>query len=719
MQRQIVVLLLMAAAFLLTACGSRPIYSNDAFVWTEDGVRQGEWTGRALSEYSIESDYPADGLSRSWKPKNNLTAYGTYRGTSVLETALYNMAVDELINNIEPNNTLRTGALWSGVWTRDISYSILLSLAQMTPEVSSNSLMHKVDRLGRIVQDSGTGGSWPCSCDRVVWAAAAWEVYLATGDRAWIEQIYPIIGRSLEVDFLTTFNPATGLFRGESSFLDWTGRSYPRWMQPADIFQSECLGTNALYYIVLEKMGLMARMLGRDDQRQKYETRASDLKTAINDHLWLEPNGYYAQFRYGRNSQLTSSRSETLGEALCILSGIASKERAGRIASSMPVSAFGPTIFWPQIEGEFDYHNNAVWPFVTAFWTRAAAKAGNEAAVLHAFASNVRAAALFATNQENFNATEGDPQKMSINSPNMLWSLAGFIGTVHGTLLGMQFREDGIAFEPFVPEALAGERSLKGFRYRGMTLDITVRGSGSRIRRFLLDEKVVAPIVSAALTGAHRVVVELDGAHHPSSVNICPYASSSQTPVAVIVDGALRWEAVVGAVEYVVYRNGKQIGATSECRYRIDAEGEYQVAAQNAADIVSFASEPVPHGMMVLNYPVEPLRRTAEPVGIRISVPDDGDYALDWHYANGNGDVALQNKCAVRSLFVDGKQVGVSVFPQRGIEEWSLWGWSNSQRVSLSKGSHEIALRFLPQNVNMNIEVNDCCVDRLRVTRIR
>lgn len=138
------------------------------------------------------------------------------------------MAADELLNNVEADSTFRTGALWAGVWTRDISYSIILSLSDLLPDISRISLMRKVDRLGRIVQDTGTGGSWPCSSDRVIWAVAAWKIYLATGDKDWLSQAYTTIKRSLEDDLAVTFDAETGLFRGESSCIDWRQQSYPR-----------------------------------------------------------------------------------------------------------------------------------------------------------------------------------------------------------------------------------------------------------------------------------------------------------------------------------------------------------------------------------------------------------------------------------------------------------------------------------------------------------
>ena len=146
-------------------------------------------------------------------------------------------------------------------------------------------------------------------------------------------------------------------------------------MQPADIYGSECLGTNALYYAVLKMMGKAAGILGYPNKAKQYAHSAGQLSEAINRHLWMEDKGYFAQFMYGRNYLLRSPRSETLGESLTILSGIADSRKSRRIISSMPISPFGPTIFWPQIEDMPNYHNNAVWPFVASFYAMAAASA--------------------------------------------------------------------------------------------------------------------------------------------------------------------------------------------------------------------------------------------------------------------------------------------------------------------------------------------------------
>ncbi len=72
------------------------------------------------------------------------------------------------------------------------------------------------------------------------------------------------------------------------------------------------------------------------DEALRYEDIARQIAAGINNHLWMEDRGYYGQYLYGRNSMILSPRSETLGEALCILFGIAPEERATRITASVP-----------------------------------------------------------------------------------------------------------------------------------------------------------------------------------------------------------------------------------------------------------------------------------------------------------------------------------------------------------------------------------------------
>ena len=125
-------------------------------------------------------------ISKEWNLKNDISAYPRLSTDNRLHEAIYNMGLDEMVNAVEPDTTLRTGKEWAGVWTRDVSYSILLSMAYLQPKASMISLRRKVDSLGRIIQDTGSGGAWPVSTDREIWCVAADGVYRGTGDREWL-----------------------------------------------------------------------------------------------------------------------------------------------------------------------------------------------------------------------------------------------------------------------------------------------------------------------------------------------------------------------------------------------------------------------------------------------------------------------------------------------------------------------------------------------------
>ena len=238
-----------------------PIYASPEFTLWRDRVQQGDYVANAESAEYLSSNYPDGGETRVSRNVQLPERYARITSDVPLLDTLFNLSLEELQGNTRPDGALNAGADWQGVWTRDVSYSILLSLAALSPEAARTSLLQKVHR-DRIVQDTGTGGSWPVSTDRLTWAFAAWEIYLTTGGRDWLEQAYRIIQNSVQDDELVVYNPVSGLFRGETSFLDWREQTYPRWMQPADICQSEALSTNVVYCRVYRILHSMARKLG-------------------------------------------------------------------------------------------------------------------------------------------------------------------------------------------------------------------------------------------------------------------------------------------------------------------------------------------------------------------------------------------------------------------------------------------------------------------------
>ncbi len=743
------------------------IVRTDAYRWQGDTIYQNEFKAWANSPYQIQSTYKGRPgyympVEQIWTRKNDLSSYPHLKGGNLLHQAIYNMGLDEMVNAVEPDTTLRTGKEWAGVWTRDVSYSIILSMAALQPEASMISLMKKVNPSGQIIQDTGSGGAWPISTDRMIWAIAAYECYKVTGDRQWLEKVYPIALRSIEKDD-KTIRSERGLVKGETSFIDWREQSYPRWMQTMDISQSEAMNTNVLYAAALKAVSDMANILGHKKVADEYAEKSTELAKKIDETFYMADKGYYGMYTYGRDNMIMNPRAETLGLALAILFDIAPAERQKEISQSNPTTPFGPAIFYPQIVDIPSYHNNALWPFVGSYWTLAQAKAGNEQGVVEGIGSIFRPAALFATNKENFNLDNGD-YYTELNSSNMLWSLAGNIALTQQVLFGIHFDKDGLRIAPFVPEAFRGERTLENFPYRGARLDITVKGYGDRVKEMTLNGKAVDPnkVISAnqLAKGGIIVVTMCDEPIAPMKINSVPNLKAPLTPQAWLEASAdlgsmntptmdlLHWNPIEYIAEYIVLKDGKEVARTRQTQYPAIEPGEWQVIGVASDGTQSFASEPrsnrpridvefndevtqfswpessnlydlKPSGYYGYGFVGTDQNMNPKPVDVIVDAEDGGTYSIAVRYANGEGPVNTENKAAVRTLKVDGKKVGTLVLPQRGVDNWDDWGMSNGILVELTPDKHTIEVVYLPEDENMNIKVNRALLDRITLEKAR
>ena len=731
------------------------IVKTPGYEWRGDTVFQGEFFATAPNgEEIVSTYYAAPGyfmpVEKTWKKKNDLSAYPALKTDNKLLEAVYTMGLDEMVNNVEPDTTLRTGKEWAGVWTRDVSYSIILSMAAMQPEAARISLMRKVNSDGQIIQDTGSGGAWPISTDRMIWAVAAYELYKVTGDKAWLKYLYDVVKVSLEKDALTVMSP-DGLVLGETSFIDWREQSYPKWMQTADIYDSEALSTSVIHAAAMEVLAKAALELGHSDESRLWQDRAEKLIDAINSHFWIEGEGHYGMYRYGRDFKIMNPRTETLGQSLAVLYDIASVEQAEALVRNSPVTEWGVPVFFPGIADMPSYHNNALWPFVAAYWTLANAKAGNEEGVLQGFGSIVRPAALFATNKENLTLDNGDITTQ-LNSSNMLWSLAGNIALVQRLLFGINYETNGIRFMPFVPKALADTRTLTGLRYRDAVLNITVEGYGDRIAEFYINGKPhKQPFLNAASKGTQNIrIVMADNDIELSGVNLAENVKAPLTPIArwAYTPGnpytVLEWNPIEYIASYDIIRDGQVIDNVRTTTYDASVPGEYMVVGVAENGLRGFASEPLSNRPLTIiempgevmemqstevSYPAEkPLSgmsggfvevdQTTDPVSVTFNAPATGKYSVALRYANGNGPVNTENKAAIRSLVVDGTTASTLVMPQRGVGNWNDWGITNHAEIELTEGPHTLSIEMLPQDRNMNLHTNHALIDNMIIYQL-
>lgn len=741
---------------------SDTIYADDfKGVWIAGGIEPLNWDFDNLyGDYSRRLTDNGDGIYElslrvnpsvervpdptGWKIDSLDTRFPRYDSDQVLVDALYNMSIDCISANIREDNTYRAGAAWDGVWTRDVSYSIYLALAYLDPQRSMNSLRAKVKN-DLIVQDTGTGGSWPVSTDRIVWTIAAWEIYKVTGDKEWLRYAYNVIDNTLKQDMLTVFDRRFSLMHGEQSYLDWREQTYPRWMQPKDIYESMALGTNALFARSCAIVGEMAKELG--ETNNDYADVAKEIAHAINNRLWIPERGYYSGYLYGGINPIQSDATDVLGEALCVIFDIANPEMAKTAVSNTPRVAYGTPSVFPQQHDIQPYHNNAVWPFVQSFWNIAAAKTENMEALEAGLGAIYRQAALFATQKELFVASTGDYRGTAINSDKMLWSSAGNVAMLFRVIAGMEFRADSLLFKPFVPESFTGHKSISEFRYRDAILSVDVAGTGNHIAQFMVDGKPShSHAIPSDISGEHRIEIVLADNKLPKhATHLVPQAWMPHSPIMKVTTKTIEVTNPRDGIVYDIFVNGTYFDRTEQTivEYDRDMLGNYQtimaVPVEKESGVKGFAAAPVERFDVANIFHAEDFaeggtRHIADPekaarfvetsrtkntsISFRVKARKNGAFVMDVRYANGSGPINTDNRCAIRTLTVNGVRAGVLVMPQRGRGEWLSTGFSNRLIVNLLKGENVISIDFVsPENENMNGSVNTALIDYIRLIR--
>lgn len=678
-----------------------------------------------------------------WKIEKPDDRFFTYSSPQTIVDATYNMAIECIASNIRPDDTYRAGAAWDGVWTRDVSYSIYLALAYLDPDRAKNSLLAKVKN-GRIIQDTGTGGAWPVSSDREVWAIAAWEIYKFTGDKEWLSQAYEIIKASLADDMLVVWNPEYKLMRGEQSYLDWREQTYPRWMQPKDIYESMCLGTNVVFARAFEVLSLMSEELGHDGI---YYAQMSDtIKNSINNNLWMSDKGYYSEYLYGGVFPIQSPATDNLGQALSIIFNVANDEMAQSIISRNPIVPFGTSSVYPQISGIKPYHNDAVWPFVQAYWNLATAKAQNEQALNAGLAAIYRAAALFGTHKELFVASNGDYRGTAVNSDKMLWSSTGCVSMIVRIFAGMEFQTDGITFAPFVPSWLTGDKTISNFKYRNSILNITIKGTGNHVEKFEIDSvENELHFIPATLDGEHNITITLgNNKVEKQSINMTTQKWMPYTPIVKESGNTAIVTNPEDGVKYDMYINGESVEIIDSTTFALPKATSYTqysfapVSTENGYGFIQRPIEYIPESSLIMIQAesiatsgttfisdkakarrfVEITTTKNTNLTFSIDIKEAGEYFIDVRYANGSGPINTENKCAIRSLIVNNNYAGPIIMPQRGIGEWLSTGNSNMICVNLNKGINKISIEYRkPENINMNVDVNTALIDFVRIIK--
>ncbi|WP_414487667.1 Six-hairpin glycosidase-like protein [Stenotrophomonas maltophilia] len=464
-----------------------------------------------------------------------------------------------------PCDCFQTGARWPYVWTRDVSFAADLALARLDPQRTRQSLQFKLSaaRDGRtpglfVAQDTGSGGSWPISSDRVVWFLAARHLL---DDPAFAEQVWQALQGTLAQDRAMVFDPQMGLYRGETSFLDWREQTYPDWTRENVRFigDSYALSTNVLHYQALRLAEQMAAQRG-DDRRAQYKAWADELAVRIDSRFWRDDMGQYMSYIGEAAHPVPYAKVDLLGLSLGILADVLPEARARRALANYPMRPAGSPVVWPQEAQQPIYHNRAIWPFVSAYSLRAARQLDDAPRIAAEIRSLMQGAALAGSNMENYelvsqsvHVDEGALSGPVVNSERQLWSVAGYLAMVTEGVFGVQ--DDG-RVQPKLPAALVPE--LFGTHPR-----ITLEANG---KRYVLERPQNVGdgllVAGRTTTRGSTTTVQLVAAPAATGFAATTADANMRAPATPVAPQALRkgagWNVPVAA-DQVLWKDGKAV----------------------------------------------------------------------------------------------------------------------------------------------------------------
>lgn len=464
-----------------------------------------------------------------------------------------------------PCECFQTGARWPYVWTRDVSFAADLALARLDPQRTRQSLQFKLSaaRDGHtpglfVAQDTGSGGSWPISSDRVVWFLAARHLL---EDLAFAEQVWQALQGTLAQDRAMVFDAQMGLYRGETSFLDWREQTYPDWTREDVRFigDSYALSTNVLHYQALRLAERLAGQRG-DARADEYKAWADALAQQIDARFWREDMGQYMSYVGEAAHPVPYAKVDLLGLSLGILADVLPTGRARRALAAYPIGPAGSPVVWPQEGQQPIYHNRAIWPFVSAYSLRAARQLDDAPRIAAEIRSLMQGAALAGSNMENYelvsqavHVEEGALSGPVVNSERQLWSVAGYLSMVVEGVFGVQ--DDG-RVQPKLPAVLVPE--LFGTHPR-----ITLEANG---KRYVLERPQNVGdgllVAGRTTTRGSTTTVQLVAAPAATGFAATTADANARAPATPVAPQALRkgagWNVAVAA-DQVLWKDGKAV----------------------------------------------------------------------------------------------------------------------------------------------------------------
>lgn len=627
-----------------------------------------------------------------------------YSSKQRLVNAIYNMSVEQVTTPHENHSSLLASEC----------YDIALSLAYLQPEQSMERLRAMVrDSVITIEQDKR---SYTSLANDLIWAQAAWSVYCATGDKAWLSYAHIVIVNSLNQLRSVAESHETGLYHALCPYTSSLSRQYyPAWATTVDAFETLPLVGNIM---IEHAYRLLGQIADEFELNKDYDVQADRIEDAINHRLWNEARGCYTQYLYGGVTPVMSPCVDNMGQALSILWDIANDDRAETIINETPVTTYGLPVLHPNRDNAGTGLNNTIVPMVQAMWNLAAAKSGNMSMLRRGMGALIAQQALTASCSYCWNASSGE----MIPCDNPTGNASGNIAMVLRVIAGMNFLPGGIELNPRVPVCFGGNKTLSNFRYRNATLTITIKGTGDDYSKITLDGKAIeGNFIAGDLQGKHKIVITMNGNYAGSGVTtiaqkmkILPdapqwmwdgyygtnYSYNPNLGYKILINGQPTYpmrDSVMGTRDTVTYRNYSIVainkyghGYISKPHY-ITSSARCYPLAKSAPALATTMALPSQYG----HRPIE-LSSDSTMVQVPVTTNAAGDYIIDVLYGNGNGSPSMTAPCQMIEVLANGHPQGAVAVPPTGIEQWLHMGYSSHLNIKLLKGSNTVQLRLAP-----------------------
>lgn len=632
-----------------------------------------------------------------------------------LLNAIYNRCVAER-NRYEDTQSLSSTAVY-------------LSEAALRPSASRDYLRRLVNEDGWLT--TGSSGEWPVyNRGRLLWVAAAWELYCRTSDKDWLLYACDVADKAIARDILETLDPVTNLLHGSAVRDSMEKYKFPMWMNASDVYQSMSLGTNILAERATHILSRMSRELNRNPEQ--YVLMNQRLRDAINDHLWIPNLGYYSQYMYGNFFPIQSQIADAEGNSLALCLGTASEGQRKLIFENLPRSPYGLTI---QVPLAFNSPFLLAGLSTEAMWAVAASADHNAHALLNALSAVIRSAALKYKDEDAALSADENAALMAV----FLRGIAGVSHTPHG-----------LRVAPCVPKGLKGPIAVTGIRHGKSSYNVIISGTGTAIASIDIDgRKLSSDTIPQMADGHHLIKISMrqeageDIAAMAAPVVIAPVWAPATPHVRVSAETRrIRIINYSDSLSYAVFANGirmDDITTGSYPLYRAKAYTELMMTPIASYRWTGYGPRPIsyiPDGASVtvqaerevpavsfvrsIRADHDSLVELSPEINARLrlsaEVAEEGDYIIDVRYA----DSPLGGTAALRTLLVNGRRCGVVVMPHLDAGTDSKgFGFSNPLKATLRQGSNIISLDYIkPYNDNPDDPKNTVLIDYIRLIKL-